>query len=194
MAKADAKEQDDEDNEAPAPAAKGGLKKILILVGSVFLLVGLSVGGTMFFTGALSAQDEGEEEATAEAKPDKKKKKTAKSGKKAKDEKNKTVFYLPLDPPFVVNFLDQGNLRYLQVSMEVMTHEQPMVEEIKKHMPAIRNNLLLLLSGQTFDSVGNRDGRENVRAGALSEIQKIMQAQTGKPAIEAVYFTSYVMQ
>jgi flagellar FliL protein len=69
-----------------------------------------------------------------------------------------------------------------------------MVEEVKKHMPAIRNNLLLLLSGQTFDSIGNRDGRESVRAGALSEIQKIMQAQTGKPAIEAVYFTSYVMQ
>lgn len=196
MAKADEKTGDNEDDgeAAPAPAPKGGVKKILLLAGGGLLLVSLTAGATLYLSGAFS-EEAGDEAAADTAKADKKtnnKKKTAKKSSKA--EPAKPVLYLPLDPPFVVNFFEQGNLRYLQVSMEVMIREQTMADEIKRHMPLIRNNLLLLLGGQTFATISTRDGRETVRTGALDEIQKVMQQQTGKPVIEALYFTSFVMQ
>jgi flagellar FliL protein len=193
---ADDKARNSEDGETPpAPAPKGGFKKILVLAGGILLLVSLTAGATLYLSGALSNEETDDEPAAETAKKDKKADKKKKGKKAAKEEPPKPVVYLPLDPPFVVNFFEQGSLRYLQVSMEVSTREQPpTVEEIKRHMPVIRNNLLALLSSQSFKDVSQPEGREAIRTSALAEVQKIMEQQTGKPLVEALYFTSFVMQ
>lgn len=59
--------------------------------------------------------------------------------------------YLALDPPFVVNFTHRGTLRYLQVSIELMYHDPALLTKVKEHMPAIRNDLILLFT-QAFRS------------------------------------------
>lgn len=102
--------------------------------------------------------------------------------------------YLPIDPAFVVNFASQGKARFLQVTVEVMARDPAIVEAVKLHMPAIRNNLVLLFSAQTYDAVSTLEGKEALRDEALEVIQAILEEETGDPGVEAVYFTSFVMQ
>lgn len=102
--------------------------------------------------------------------------------------------YVALDPPFVVNFEGKGPARFLQISVELMTRDSAMEEEIKKHTPAIRNNLVFLFGSQTYEDVETKEGKERLRNTALVEVQKILKRETGRPGIEALYFTSFVMQ
>jgi flagellar FliL protein len=74
--------------------------------------------------------------------------------------------YVPLDPAFVVNLADPSGLRFL----------------------------LLLLGQQKIVDLGERAGKENLQAAVLDEIQKVLKEEAGAPGVEAVYFTSFVMQ
>jgi flagellar FliL protein len=104
------------------------------------------------------------------------------------------AIYIPLDPAFVVNFAEGSRARFLQVTVEVMTRDAHVEEHIRTHMPVIRNNLVLLFSSQTYESVSTLEGKEALREEALIVIQKILEEETGDPGIESVYFTSFVMQ
>ncbi len=102
--------------------------------------------------------------------------------------------YIPIDPAFVVNFASQGRARFLQISVEVMTRDPAVPELVEHHLPVIRNNLMLLFSSQTYDDVSSLEGKETLREEALTVIQEILEEETGDPGVEAVYFTSFVMQ
>jgi flagellar FliL protein len=104
------------------------------------------------------------------------------------------AIYHPLEPPFIVNFKDRGRNRFLQVEVQVMTRDPKMIEHLNKHMPVIRNNLLLLFGSQTADGLQSTEGREKLRKAALEEIQKILNRETGHKGVEELYFTSFVMQ
>lgn len=102
--------------------------------------------------------------------------------------------YLPLQPAFVVNLADEEAARYLQVEMEVMSRDAKALDEVKNHLPRIRNNLLLLLGSQRTADLATREGKEKLQAAVLADIQKTLSAETGAPGIEAVYFNSFVVQ
>ena len=106
----------------------------------------------------------------------------------------KVAIYLDFDQPFIVNFVDEGQLRYLQVSVSVMTMDPKVVDAVKRHTPLIRNNLVMLFSGQTRDTIISREGKEKIRKEAELEVQKIMKEKTGRTGIKSLYFTSFVMQ
>jgi flagellar protein FliL len=102
--------------------------------------------------------------------------------------------YFSLDPPFIVNFTGKSRARFLQVSIEGMTRDATVKEDITKHLPQVRNNIVLLLSGKTNEELSTVEGKANLRKQVLKEIQKILEAETGKEGIEDVFFTSFVMQ
>jgi flagellar FliL protein len=106
--------------------------------------------------------------------------------------------YFPMDPPMVVSFQDAGTIRFLQVAVELMARDEKVMEQVQTHMPVIRNNLLMLLGGQTLTTLTNRDDKEELRRQALAEVQRILKENaTGTkegPGIEDLYFTSFVVQ
>ncbi|MDF1831801.1 MAG: flagellar basal body-associated FliL family protein [Porticoccaceae bacterium] len=107
-------------------------------------------------------------------------------------------YYLALEPPFIVNFVYKDTLRYLQMTLSVMTHEPKILEQVTHHMPAIRHRLIMLISNKTFDELNGKDSKEVLREEMLFEIRNIIQAEQNKThnpgRVEAVYFTGYVMQ
>lgn len=111
-----------------------------------------------------------------------------------KVELSKTDLYLPLEPPFVVNFQDGDSLRYLQVGITLMSHDPKAIEAAKAADPVIRNALIALLSNQQFAFLSTAAGRQKLQAEALVSVQKVVKDRLGRPGIEALYFTSYVMQ
>lgn len=103
--------------------------------------------------------------------------------------------YVALDPPFVVNFESAGLVRFLQVTVQAMTGDAGTAELIKRHDPMIRNGLLMLFSGQSYDTLKSAAGKEKLRQAALAEVRRVVAAQGGDGAgVESLYFTSFVMQ
>lgn len=103
--------------------------------------------------------------------------------------------YLALDPPFVVNFQANQLVRFLQVGVQVMSHDPKTLELIKHNDPMVRNALLLLLGNQKYATISTTAGKEQLRTDALAAIRKVVEQAGGDPRrVEAVYFTSFVMQ
>jgi flagellar FliL protein len=103
-----------------------------------------------------------------------------------------SLFY-PIDPPLVVNFEDGSVVRFLQISMEVMTHDQKAIDSVQKNVPLIRNNLLLLMSNRDYQSMMSREGKEKLRQEALTEVRGVQKKQGGAD-IDDLLFTSFVVQ
>lgn len=173
------------------PEKKGGMKKVIIIaVAAVVLLSGIGAGAWFFLNKSGAAEPTN----VAANKGDKSDKKGAKAKPAKKGEAATPAVYLPLDPAFVVNFEDQGVVRFLQITVEVSAHDPLVLEQAKQDMPIIRNNLVMLFSSLDLATVTTRAGKEKLRADALLEVQKILKQQTGEPGIDNIYFTSFVMQ
>jgi flagellar protein FliL len=103
--------------------------------------------------------------------------------------------YVALDPPFVANFQGDQQVRFLQVTAQIMTHDPKTVEALKAADPIIRNDLLLLFSNQKATDLATNEGKEKLRAAALEAVRKVLAANEGKPEkVDAVLFTTFVMQ
>lgn len=180
---------DDEDLElAPKGKSKSKLKMIILIGVTVVVLMAASIGGTLFF---LAGDDKAMPAAEMAEEPERK----AEAKAEQKDDKGERVtVYHQFEPPFVVNFEDKGVVRFLQIGLSAVTNDPAIEDELKKHEPAIRNNLVLLFSSQTYDTLGSREGKESLRKQALEEIQKILKKNTGKTGVQEVYFTSFVIQ
>jgi len=166
MAKSDAAVKD--------PATKGKLKMIILIVVALLLAIGLSVGATWFFMHSAESKPA----AAAE---------TAVVGKQA-------AIFEPLLPAFVANYNQNGRQRYMQVSITMMGRNQADIEALKVHMPVIRNNLVMLFSGQDFATLASPVGQEMLRQKATASVQEVAQKELGKVAIEQLLFTNFVLQ
>lgn len=102
--------------------------------------------------------------------------------------------YLALSPAFVVNLADDATLRYLQCDIELMARDAATIDAVKQHQPMIRNALLLLLGQQRYENLNHRAGKEKLQAEALAEVRRILEAQASVPGVEALFFTSLVVQ
>jgi flagellar FliL protein len=190
-----AKDKDKQDS----AAAKGGKKKLLIIIAAAVVALGAAGGGAWFFMNkghadeeAVADADEGEHDAK-DAKKEKGKGKKDKKGKAA--EPKLPAIYVEFEPPFVVNFDAKGVMRFLQISIQVMTRDHETSEMIKLHDPKIRNNMLLLLGSQTYDTISTVEGKEGLRKQALETIAKVVSDEGGEAKkVEDLYFTSFVMQ
>jgi len=202
MADRDKRADDDEleaGDKKPSKGSSSLLMVVVVVIGIVLLVLitAVSTAVVMHMMSPVSAEEAVDDtDQSVDKAADKKGKKEKKTKKKEKDKEKApdTTAYLPLDPAFIVNFEQGGRARFLQASMEVMTKDPLVIEDVKKHMPAIRNALVFLLSGQKYEALSTNEGKEKIRTDALAAVQKILHENTGKPGIEAIYFTNFVMQ
>jgi flagellar protein FliL len=103
--------------------------------------------------------------------------------------------YLALDPPFVVNFQAEQMVRFLQVTVQLMSRDPQTIDLLKSNDPVIRDQLLLLFANQKYAVLSSREGQEALRKQALESVRAVVAKVDGHPdSVEAVYFTSFVMQ
>jgi flagellar FliL protein len=178
-----------QEEKAAAPAARGMMQRkglIVAVAGMVVLMLAAGIGSYFIFRAKPEAHAAGTETGGgADA---------AASGQAAPTEKKAPAQYLDLQPSFVVNLQDDQAMRYLQVDVQLMTRDPKAIEEIKNNIPRIRNTLLLLFSQQHAKDLVTREAKEALEKQALDQVQAVMRDETGEPAVEALYFTSFVMQ
>ena len=103
--------------------------------------------------------------------------------------------YLTLDPPFVVNFVHRGTLRYLQVSLDLKYHDANLLTRVSERMPEIRNDLILLFSNQEYEKLRTLEGKEMLRREIMGAINHVLDIDTkDKRASGEVFITNFVMQ
>ena len=151
--------------EAAAPAKKSGKLKIIIIALLVLLLAG---GGAAFFLMQPSTP--------AGPKP------------------LAPPQYIALEPSFVVNLADPNAVHYLQADIQLQTRDPETAAAITLHMPIIRNKLLLMFGQQTSEQLNGRNGKEQLQKQALTEVRKVLKEQHAADKVDALLFTSVVIQ
>jgi flagellar FliL protein len=176
-------------SELQAAAERAAKKKKSAVLGVIALVLLLIAGGGTWF--ALSSFSNEKASANASGKADEHGNDEKSAGKEAQ---RITTIYESLDPAFLANFTVGGRQHYLQLALTVMARDEGAMAALHAHMPLVRNRIVMQLSGEQFEQLQTDEGRQQLRQKLLAAIQEIMTKETGKPRIEQVFFTNFVMQ
>ena len=158
---------------------KGGLsmgKIVVILVAVQFMLV-IIIGAALYFAGVFDGNGNGNGETPAETR-------TQPVGDPE---------YISMDP-FTVNFGSRSGARFMQVEVQLMTYDEEAIAAVERHQPVLRDRILRILGNQEEDDVRASEGKDRLRDDVLQVTRDVMEERYGDPAIEEVYFTSFVIQ
>lgn len=100
--------------------------------------------------------------------------------------------YVDLAPPFVVNLPGRPSL--LQVGISLRVTSDAMVEFLKHNDPMLRDRLLNLLQGRDAKGLKDRAAKEALQQQMLDEVNAVVKELAGPGQVDALYFTSFVMQ
>ncbi|MDQ7075268.1 MAG: flagellar basal body-associated FliL family protein [Gammaproteobacteria bacterium] len=171
----------DEKESVDSEQAEKPKNNMLMFAGITLVLVALSVGGTLFFMGGESSAQVASTEAVA-VEPSVSEKPLA------------NAIYVELDPAFTVNLMGGSSSKFLQVAVSILTYYDDSEESIQRHIPEIRNSLLMLFGEQESQKLGDVKSKEILRSKALDAVKKVLSERGEKFDIEALFFTKFVMQ
>lgn len=150
-----------------ADAPKKSKKMLFIIIGLVVAIAG--AGGAWFFM-----------------------KKGEVKHEEVKAQPAKPPVFLPLDT-FVVNLQGEGG-EFLQVNMTLQMKEQIDVEVLKTYMPLIRSRIISLLSAKQPADILTADGKTKLAAELSESIKQPFDKGVEPAKVDAVFFTSFVVQ
>ena len=87
----------------------------------------------------------------------------------------------------------RGATRHLQLTVQLVGHDQKYMKSVDNDVPAIRNGLLIFFNQQEFERVNTYEGRESLRRETLTRVNEIIGA-TAEDRVADVYFTDYITQ
>jgi len=162
------------EEEKTGGASKGGTKKIVIIAVILLLVGGGGFAGWKFF---LSEKFGGADDAaTAEA-------------KEAEAEISKVKIMHEMKP-FIVNLLGENGTRYLKAKITAEVGDPAIQQELSERDPEVRDAVLLLLAGKSFEDISTPQGRVTLRSELLARMNNILN--TG--SVQMIYFTEFVVQ
>lgn len=135
--------------DASAAAKGGGKKKLLMLIVIGLLVLGVAGAGALVMLKKKKAAEDEDGDAPVAAET---------QGRR--DPKHPPVF-VPLDT-FTVNLADREAERYAQIGITLEVDDAKVGDEIKVYMPAIRNNILMVLAHKTSQELLAREGKQRL--------------------------------
>ena len=87
----------------------------------------------------------------------------------------------------------RGATRHLQLTVQLVGHEEKYMKSVENDVPAIRNGLLIFFNQQEFEVVNTYEGRESLRRKTLQRVNEIIGAND-EDRVADVYFTAYITQ
>jgi len=185
-----------------AVPVKAGKKKLIILIVAVLLALAAAGAGVAFWLKAKAhaAQETGDAEA-AETAPEQ-----ARGQNTPKRDPKVVPVFVPLDN-FTVNLADREAERYAQIGISLELANAKAGERIKLFMPAIRNNILMVLAHKRSSDLLEREGKEKLAAEVLRETERALGLEPAAPGtagprgedeaerpVRAVHFSNFIIQ
>jgi flagellar FliL protein len=100
--------------------------------------------------------------------------------------------YFELKPSLIANLATGG--KYVRCDVQLMTLDEEQLANIELHAPSIRHELLMLMGDQDGVALGTPEGKDGLRRQALEAVQGVLQALTGKPGVDEIFFTAFFVQ
>jgi len=112
----------------------------------------------------------------------------------AGDEEESTepvIEYIEMSPKFTVN-LDKRN-KYLVINVQLMVEGEKFIERVKKHLPALRHELIMIYSGRAVADLQTMEQREALRKETKKLIIKALEKHSNSDGFRDVFFTEFLV-
>ncbi|MEO0436817.1 MAG: flagellar basal body-associated FliL family protein [Pseudomonadota bacterium] len=150
----------------------GGKSKLIIIIAAVVVLAGGGAAAFFLMSG-------GEDEADA-------------SAEEVVEEVEKEPLYADVKK-LLVNLEHGGRTHFVQAEMQLMSYSQDVINQAYRDMPAIRDRLIILFNSQDFAALKTVEGKEQLRAAALTTVNEAL-GLTAPEVVEEIYFENFVLQ
>jgi flagellar FliL protein len=174
----------DESTDLGIERARGAKRRLIVIIAVAVVLGLAAAGGAAWY---LLQSDDPPTAAGAKGK-----KGTA--ADTAKAEVLPPPVYYPLDPPFVANLPPGGKAKMLQAAVRIQTRDPALVAFLQQNDPMVRHHLLSLFGAQDAGALMTRAGRDQLQADVQATVTRLVRDNGGEGAVEAVYFTQFVLQ
>jgi flagellar FliL protein len=182
-----------------AVPVKAGKKKLIIVIVAVLLSLAAAGAGLAFWLKAKAQATQETED--GEAAPEQ-----ARGQHTPKRDPKIVPVFVPLDN-FTVNLADREAERYAQIGISLELSSSKAGERIKLFMPAIRNNILMVLAHKRSSDLLEREGKEKLAAEVLRETERALGLEPAVPGmaaprgedeaerpVRAVHFSNFIIQ
>lgn len=162
---------------ALAPAGASKKKLIIIILAAVLVAGGVGGGAAWYFLHGKGDQEE--------SSPSKKKKHSAaKAG---------PPVFVPIDS-FTVNLQPENGEQYLQIAFTLQVANAEEMDSIKLNMPKVRSRLLLLLSGKKASELNTVEGKQQLAAEIINQVNQPFDEKGPEQDVTDVLFTAFIIQ
>jgi len=103
------------------------------------------------------------------------------------------VEYVDLKPSIIANYV-APTLHYLKADLTLQVRGAETVKAIERQRPHIIHNLVMLFSRQDHETVSSSEGRDRLKQESLAEVIQALEAEDEPADIEAVLFTSFIVE
>lgn len=182
---------------ADAPPAGKGKKRLILISAAAALVLLLVAGGGTFWWLSQKNSSVNEDAEQADGSDAEDHAAEDKARKKKNDRKNLPVF-LPVEA-FTVNLADREAERYAQVGITLELSDSKTSDQLKAYMPAIRNDILMVLAHKKAADLQERSGKlalaREVRRAALKALGEDHDGEgDDESPVRAVHFSSFIIQ
>ena len=178
-----------------AKPARTGKKKLMLIIAAAALVLLLAGGGGAAWMMMKKNADVAEGTEPAEADSDEHVAEA--KAKKKKDDKKHTPVFLPLEM-FTVNLADRESERYAQVGVTLELADAKTSDVLKAYMPAVRNDILMLLAHKKAAELQERAGKlalaREIRSAAMKPLDDSDAELDDDAPVRAVHFSSFIIQ
>lgn len=160
-----------------APPAAKSKKKLIIIIAAAVLLLGGGGGAALVLLKKKPVEDGDEAAQVEKAEP------KGKSAAASRHDPKKPPTFAPLDP-FTVNLADRETERYAQVALTLELDDPKTADIVKNFMPAIRNNILMVLAHKTSAQILAAEGKTQLAGEIRRATSRAIGYEVEEPADE----------
>lgn len=111
---------------------------------------------------------------------------------KADESAGPVIEYLEMKPKFTVNLAEPK--KYLLVNVQLLVEGAAHVEKIKKLMPVLRHEMIMLLSGMHVADLQSMEQREALRGKTKQVITDVLTKSKDSDGFRDVFFSEFLIQ
>ncbi|OWJ95768.1 flagellar basal body-associated protein FliL [Pseudomonas sp. A46] len=104
------------------------------------------------------------------------------------------VAYIDLVPSLVGNYGAGPRLKYFKADISLKVTGTEAQDKVTRHEPLIRNQLVMLFSQQTDDTLGSSEAKEKLRQEALKQVQQALNGEEGAALVDDLLFNNLIVQ
>lgn len=108
-----------------------------------------------------------------------------------KDAEGPVIEYVEMKPKFTVNLAEPK--KYLLVNVQLLVEGAEVQEKVKKHLPMLRHELIMMLSGLSSADLQSMEQREALRVKAKELMAASLAKVEVKDGFKDLFFSEFLV-